>query len=210
MFGIRAAYRLFATPTPTFYFDLGSPFAYLAAERLHEALGEDVEWQPVSLGALFKLAGRSSWSLGDAERRRAGMAEVQRRARLYRLPPVRWPEPWPSNYLMAMRAATFAYQKGHGHEFTMRAFRNAFQQGSDLSIPAEVLRAAAEVGLDPRTVEQATQDPDVKVALRNATDAAFELGVFGVPTVAIDGELFWGDDRLEEAAARVRASAKPR
>lgn len=168
-------------------------------------LGEDVEWRPVSLGALFKLTGRSSWSLDGPERRRAGMAEVERRARLYGLPPMRWPDPWPGDYLMAMRAATFAYREGHGHELTMRALRNAFREGSDLSIPAEVLRAAGEVGLDPRMVERATRDPDVKLALREATGAAHELGVFGVPTVAIDGELFWGDDRLEDAAARVRA-----
>lgn len=199
--------RFLALSKPTFYFDLGSPFAYLAAERLHDVLGERVVWQPVSLGALFKLTGRSSWSLGDPERRRAGMAEVERRARLYGLPPVRWPDPWPGNYLMAMRAATFVYREGWGHEFTMQAFRHAFQEGSDLSVPAEVLRAAGDAGVDPRTVEQATQDSDVKLALRNATDTAHELGVFGVPTIAIDGELFWGDDRLEDAAARVRAAS---
>ena len=193
-------------PTPTFYFDLGSPFAYLAAERLHDILGEQAQWQPVSLGALFKLTGRSSWSLGDPERRQAGMAEVERRARLYGLPPLRWPGPWPGNYLMAMRAATFAYQEGRGHELTMQAFRNAFQDGSDLSIPAEVLLAAKDAGLDPQAVEAATEDPEIKLALRNATDTAHQLGVFGVPTIEINGELFWGDDRLEDAAAHLRAS----
>src|ERR1039458_2495156 len=66
----------------TFYFDLGSPFAYLTAERISEVLPEPVAWQPVSLGALFKLVGRSSWSLEDPSRRRAGMAEVERRAGL--------------------------------------------------------------------------------------------------------------------------------
>lgn len=194
------------TQKPVFYFDLGSPFAYLAAERLQGVLGEQAEWRPVSLGALFKLAGRSSWSLGDPERRRAGMAEVERRARLYGLPPIRWPDPWPGNYLMAMRAATFAYRTGLGDRFTMQAFRNAFQEGSDLGIPAEVLRAAEEAGLEPSAVQAAALNPDVKLALRDATDAAHRLGVFGVPTVAVDDELFWGDDRLEEAAAHLRAS----
>jgi 2-hydroxychromene-2-carboxylate isomerase len=191
---------------PTFYFDLGSPFAYLAAERLQEAMAGTVAWQPVSLGALFKLTGRSSWSLEDPERRQKGMAEVERRARLYGLRPVCWPDPWPGNYLMAMRAATFAYREGRGHEFTMRAFRNAFGEGRDLSVLQEVLRAAADAGLDRRAVEAGIQDPEVKLALRNATAAAHELGVFGVPTIAIDGELFWGDDRLDDAAAHLRAS----
>jgi 2-hydroxychromene-2-carboxylate isomerase len=184
----------------TFYFDLGSPFAYLAAERLHKVLPVSALWQPVSLGALFKRNGRSSWALGPPERRQAGMAEVERRAAMYGLPALRWPDPWPSNYLMAMRAATFAFGAGRGREFTARAFRSAFQDGRDLGLPQEVLRAAGEAGLDPRDVSEATAAPAIKLALREATDAAHSLGVFGVPTIAVAGELFWGDDRLADAA----------
>jgi 2-hydroxychromene-2-carboxylate isomerase len=154
----------------------------------------------VSLGAIFKLAGRSSWSLGDAERRAAGMAEVERRALSYGLPPLRWPNPWPGNYLIAMRAATFADREGVGREFALQAFRGAFQEGHDLSVRERVFEAAQAAGFDPRVVEEATGDPEIKLALREATDAAHGLGVFGVPTIAIGGELLWGDDRLEEAA----------
>jgi len=185
----------------TFYFDLGSPFAYLAAERIAEVLGKPVEWQPLSLGALFKLNGRSSWALADPERRRAGIAEVERRARLYGLPVLRWPDPWPTNYLFAMRAATFASRMGRGEEFAVRAFRQAFQHGRDLESHEHVLAAAEEAGLDRRALAHATADPQIKRALREATDAARELGVFGVPTIAIGEELFWGEDRLAEAAA---------
>ena len=187
----------------TFYFDLGSPYAHLAAERLDEVLLAPVVWQPVSLGALFKLAGRSSWALGDRERRRAGMAEVERRARAYGLPVIRWPDPWPSNYLMAMRAATFACRLGRAREFAISAFRSAFQEGNDLSVSANVLQAAVEAGLHPGETEAATQDPSIKLALREATDTAHVRGVFGVPTVAIGGELFWGENRLHEAAHRL-------
>lgn len=190
-------------PQVTFYFDLGSPYAYLAAERLPLLLHDPVGWQPVSLGALFKLTGRSSWALADHHRRQAGMAETERRARGYRLPPIHWPDPWPTNYLMAMRAATFAFAVKRGREFTLRAFRDAFQRGRDLSVPAHVLDAAEGAGLDRGEVEAATQDPQIKQALRTATDAAHELGVFGVPTIRIDGECFWGDDRLEDAAAHL-------
>src|ERR1700683_4311682 len=109
----------------TFYFDLGSPYVYLAAERISEVLPEPVAWQPVSLGALFKLAGRSSWSLGDPGRREAGIAEVERRAERYGLPLVRWPDPWPSNYLFAMRACAFAFEIGRGREFAVQALRYA-------------------------------------------------------------------------------------
>jgi 2-hydroxychromene-2-carboxylate isomerase len=185
----------------TFYFDLGSPFAYLAAERLHDLLPEPINWQPISLGALFKLTGRSSWALGGPSGRQAGMAEVESRARQYDLVPMRWPDPWPTNYLYAMRAATYAFQAGHGRPFTMRAFRQAFAHGNDLAIPEHVLQAAEQADLAPSAVDEATRDPQIKLALRAATDAAHTLGVFGVPTLAIDDELFWGDDRLQDAAA---------
>ena len=94
-------------PTITLYFDVGSPYAYLAAERLPALLPEPVTWQPVLLGGLFRLTGRSSWALGDYRRRQAGMAEIERRTRRYGLPPMRWPDPWPGDYLQAMRACTF-------------------------------------------------------------------------------------------------------
>jgi 2-hydroxychromene-2-carboxylate isomerase len=196
-------------PRAIFYFDLGSPFAYLAAERLYDVLPEPIQWQPVSLGALFKLNGRSSWALAGPEPRQAGMVEVERRAALNGLPPVRWPDPWPGNYLMAMRAAVFADRAGCGHEFATRAFRIAFQEGLDLSVQAHVLQAAHGAGLDTREVEEATQNPQVKLLLREATDVAHSIGVFGVPTIAVDDELFWGDDRLEDAAIQFeRAKAE--
>jgi 2-hydroxychromene-2-carboxylate isomerase len=194
----------------TFYFDLGSPFAYLTAERLHEVLpAQAVSWRPVSLGALFKLTERSSWALGDPDGRQAGVAEVERRARSYGLAPMRWPDPWPTNYLYAMRAATYAFQVGHGHPFTMAAFRQAFAHGHDLAIPEHVLQAAEQAGLDPRAVDDATRDPQIKLALRGATDAAHELGVFGVPTIAIGEELFWGDDRVQDAAIALAQMSGP-
>jgi 2-hydroxychromene-2-carboxylate isomerase len=159
----------------------------------------------VSLGALFKLNGRSSWSLGDPPRRAEGIEEVERRARLYGLPPVRWPDPWPGNYLMAMRAATYADEVGRGREFATEAFRTAFQEGRDLSVAEHLLGAALRAGLDPRAVQKAISGAAIKLKLRQATDSAHACGVFGVPTIAIGDQLFWGDDRLEEAAVAVAA-----
>ena len=190
-------------PSVTFYFDLGSPYAYLSAERLPALVSEPVHWQPVLLGGLFKLTGRSSWALGDYRRRQIGMAEIERRARSYRLPPMRWPDPWPTDYLLAMRACTFAFEAGNGRVFAMQAFRNAFQSGVELSIPGRVYEAARQAGLDRERVQAAVRDPHIKQLLRDATDAAFERGVFGVPTLAIDDELFWGDDRLDDAVAHL-------
>ena len=194
-------------PPITFYFDLGSPFAYLAAERLHTLLPEPVQWQPVLLGGLFRLTGRSSWALGDYQRRQAGMADIERRALAYGLPPMRWPDPWPADYLTAMRATTYAFSVGRGRDFTTQAYRDAFQRGSELSVAQNVLQSAARAGLDPDAVGAGASAPEIKQALRDATDAAYDRGVFGVPTIAVGDELFWGDDRLEDAAAHLQAAS---
>jgi 2-hydroxychromene-2-carboxylate isomerase len=183
----------------TFYFDLGSPYAYLTAERIEHLLPGPVRWQPVLLGGLFRIKGRSSWALGDA--REEGLAEVRRRAEDYGLPPISWPEPWPSDYLQLMRAATYASAAGRGREFAIQAFRDEFVRGHDLAQLPNILETAAAAGLDRAEVQDATADPEIKQALRAATDEAGELGVFGVPTIAVRDQLFWGDDRLEDAAA---------
>ncbi len=187
-------------PETTFYFDLGSPYAYLTAERIGTLLPEPIAWQPVSLGAIFKSNGRSSWALAGPDKRQAGMAEIERRAREYGLQPIRWADPWPTNYLYAMRAATYAFQVGRGREFTIAAFRHAFAHGHDLGIEENVLLAAEKAGLDREAVARATGEPEIKLALRAATDAAYARGVIGVPAVTVGAELFWGDDRLEDAA----------
>ncbi|HEY1832858.1 MAG TPA: DsbA family protein [Solirubrobacteraceae bacterium] len=183
-----------------FFYDLGSPYAYLSAERLPRILPGSVRWQPVLLGGIFALTGRGSWAMGEPAEREQGIAEIERRARAYDLPPLRWPEPWPSDYLGAMRAATYAYDVGLGHEFTMHAFHEAFQRGQDLALAETVLRVGAEVGMSESDLEAALADPAVKRALRDATDAAHVAGVMGVPSVVVEGEVFWGDDRLEDAA----------
>jgi 2-hydroxychromene-2-carboxylate isomerase len=186
---------------PTFYFDLGSPYAYLTAERISglftEAGLEQPEWQPILLGGLFKRFGRDSWANGPG--RDEGMAEVERRASAYGLPPLVWPEPWPGNTLFAMRTATFAKQTGRTVSFALAAFRQAFAAGRDLSDPDNVLLAAAACELHPKALLKAGETEVVKGALRETTDMAAELGVRGVPSLLVDGEVFWGDDKLEEA-----------
>jgi 2-hydroxychromene-2-carboxylate isomerase len=183
----------------TFYYDLMSPYAYLTAERLDGVVPEPVEWQPVLLGGLFAASGRSSWAVGNAERRADGIAEIERRAARYGLPPLRWPDRWPTSSLQAMRLAVHARRSGREREFAAAAFRKAFAEGCDLGELEHVLAAAGEAGLEG--AEAALADASVKDELRSATDAAAARGVFGVPTVAVGDTLFWGDDRLEDAAA---------
>ncbi|MEA2459058.1 MAG: hypothetical protein QOC95_2030 [Thermoleophilaceae bacterium] len=185
----------------TFYYDLMSPYAHLAAARIDQVLPQPAAWQPVLLGGLFRLTGRSSWAVGDPDRRHSGIQEIERRAARYGLPPLRWPDPWPTSSLGAMRAAIHARHAGREREYAAAAFRVAFVEGADLGDPRHVLAAAGAAGLDPSAVEHAIEGAAVKDELRALTDSAHALGVSGVPTVAVGDELFWGDDRLEEAAA---------
>ncbi len=187
----------------TFFYDLGSPYSYLAAERISglftDAELEQPEWQPVLLGGLFGRFGRSSWSEGPG--RAEGMAEVERRAAAYGLPPISWPEPWPGNTLVAMRAATFAKQTGRAVSFSLAGFRQAFAAGRDLTDADNVAIAGAACELHPRALLKAVETEAVKGGLKEATERAGDLGVTGVPSVLAGGEVFWGDDRLEEAVA---------
>jgi 2-hydroxychromene-2-carboxylate isomerase len=191
-----------------FYYDLGSPYAYLAAERVNglfsEAGIQPPEWQPILLGGLFKRFDRSSWGLGP--NREIGMAECERRAVDYGLPAIRWPDPWPPNGLFAMRAATYAKEVGRTVSFSLAAFRQAFAAGRDLSEPDNVLLAAAAAEIHPRALLASAERDSVKSALREATERAGDLGVRGVPAVVMDGEVFWGDDLLEEAVRAVARS----
>ncbi len=192
-----------STPRATFYFDLGSPYAYLTSERISglftEAGLEQPEWQPVLLGGLFRHFDRGSWS--ETPGRAEGIAEIERRAAAYGLHPLAWPEPWPGNTLFAMRAAIFAKQTGRTVSFALAAFRQAFAAGRDLTEPDNVLIAAAACELHPNALLKAVETEHVKGALREATDAAAELGVSGVPSLVVDGQVFWGDDKVEEAVA---------
>ncbi len=183
----------------TFYFDVGSPFVYLALERLDRFDFGEVTLRPVALGALFKSTGRSSWGLSP--RRDAGMAEVQARAASYGLPAVRWPPGWPSNYLNANRACVAAEERDALGPFVKTAMRLAFAEGFDLGDEGAVREAARRTGLDPAELLARAAEPEIKQRLRSYTEEAHAAGVFGVPTLRIGERLFWGDEELEIAAA---------
>jgi 2-hydroxychromene-2-carboxylate isomerase len=106
-----------------------------------------------------------------------------------------------------MRVATFAKQTGRTVSFSLAAFRQAFAAGRDLSEPDNVMIAGAACELHPRALLKAVETDLVKAALREATDGAAALGVEGVPAVVVEGEVFWGDDRLEEAVEAARRAS---
>jgi 2-hydroxychromene-2-carboxylate isomerase len=184
-----------------FYYDLNSPYAWLAAERINSLLPGPPVWQPISFGFILRHSGRTPWSMGPG--RDDGVAEVERRAADRGLPELRWPEAWPvgTYSLTPLRAAVYAAEIGKVVAFSLAAFRQQFNAGRGLNEIDNVLLAAAACELHPNAVLKAIERPAIKDRLRKTTEEAIELGVTGVPTVRVGDELFWGDDRLEEAAA---------
>ena len=186
----------------TFYFDLGSPYAYLTAERISgiftDAELEQPEWQPILLGGLFRELGRDSW--GNGPGRAEGMAEVERRAAAYGLPPIVWPEPWPGDGLFAMRVATFAKQTGRTVSFALAGFRQAFAAGTRPRRPRERADRRRRLRAPPQGADQSRRDEGgQRGRCARRPKRRRERGVFGVPSLLVGDEVFWGDDRLEEA-----------
>ena len=185
--------------TPVLYFDLGSPYAYLAAERAEDALGVEVRFQAVLLGAIFAHRGWGSWS--QTPERAKNIAEIERRAKAYGLPEVRWPPQWPANTLKAMRAAVWADEESAGKAFARAAFRAAFLHGRDLGEVDAIAEAGESVGLRAKDLEAALEAERVKDRLKKATADALAEGVRGVPSLRIGARVFYGDDQLSAAAS---------
>ena len=112
-----------------------------------------------------------------------------------------WPAPWPTNDVVAARAMVVADEQELLKPFALTLMRLAFKEGRDLGDPAVVAEAARRAGLDPDAMAAAVQTGEIKDALRAINDEAAALGIIGVPTVVVGEQLFWGDDRLEDAAA---------
>jgi 2-hydroxychromene-2-carboxylate isomerase len=192
----------------TFYYDFNSPYSYLAAERISglfaEAELEQPEWQPISFGHVLKETSRRPWSF--EENKSADFAEIQRRADERGLPEVRYPDGWPiENYsLNPIRAAIYAKESGRVVSFSLACFRQVFAAARDMSDVDNVLVAAAACELHPKAVMKGIETKPIKDKLRAATDEALELGVEGIPTIAVGDRLFWGDDKLEEAVTALR------
>lgn len=187
-----------------FYYDVSSPFAYLAAERIGEQLPGAV-WRPFSFGVLLRETGRVPWSLNPATRP-AGKAEVERRAAERGLPPVKWPGGWPaeSYSLLPLRALHCVQTQAEVKTLTRALYRKMFVEGVALDAAEPILTAAADCGLDRGALSAALHGDEAGDRLREATSEALSRGVTGVPTIAVGNELFWGDDRLEDGVARAK------
>jgi 2-hydroxychromene-2-carboxylate isomerase len=180
-----------------FYFGAMSPYSWFAAERIGTLI-PDAQWRPVFAGGLFRTTGRSSWGLSGG--RDAGILDCEARAKQHQLGPMTWPGGWPSSDLLVARALVVAEREGLLQPFALAAMRAQFRHGERLDDPDVLFRAAGAVGLDGAGLVQATSTPAIKDSLRARNDEAVACGVVGVPTVVVGDQLFWGDDRLDDAA----------
>jgi 2-hydroxychromene-2-carboxylate isomerase len=184
-----------------FYFDFSSPYGYLASTKIDELAaqhGRGVIWRPILLGAVFKITGgqplatiplKNSYSAHD----------MARSARLMNVP-FKLPTKFPVAGTAPSRAFYWVGDKDPALARKLaQAFYHAyFAEDRDISNPEVTSNVAAKLGLDKGEVSQALNDPAVKERLRIEVDAAIERGVFGSPYIVIDGEPFWGADRLDQ------------
>jgi 2-hydroxychromene-2-carboxylate isomerase len=183
----------------TFYFDLASPTAYLAAERALSVLPGPCPWQPV-LARTLPAAERYDGYGNEAERL-AALGAIERRARALGLQPVVWPAQFPFASDFAMLCATYAQRIGKCVPFALAAFRQAFAGGNALSVEENVLIAGAACEIHPRAILKAAQTRGVRDELERASAAALALGVSDVPAVRVGELVLVGEGRLEEAGA---------
>jgi 2-hydroxychromene-2-carboxylate isomerase len=178
-----------------FYFGTISPYSWFAAERIRDLL-PDARWRPVFAGGLFRSVDRVTWGLTSEREER--MDECQRRAAAHGLGSIRW---WPGNDVLAARAMVVAERNGRLVPFALSAMRACFREGRDITQPEVLLELADAASMEGSELLQQTEKPAVKETLRAINDEAVAAGVIGVPSICVDGEVFWGDDRLTEAAA---------
>jgi 2-hydroxychromene-2-carboxylate isomerase len=194
-------------PPASFYFDLSSPEAYLAAERILHLLPGPAEWQPVLAAELPGAETRRALGGPEGEDEEAFRARITERARELGLQPLRWPEPFPFDSTLAMRVATYAKSIGRAVPFAQAAFRQAFAGGRSLEQSDHVLIAAAACEMHPAAVLRASELRSVERELSAATARAAQSEIIGVPAVRVGGRVFPGDHGLEDAAAYMGASS---
>lgn len=188
-----------------FYFDLASPLAYLAAERVLRVVPGPLEWQPV---LARELPGAESFESFRCEAEvQAFRADVQRRADELGLQPMRWPEPFPFDSSLAMRVATYAKGIGRVVPFAQAAFRQAFAAGRCLSDADTVLIAAAACEMHPEAVLRGARLRSVREQLASATAEAARAGAGDVPAVLAGDRVLVGERALEQAGELLAGTA---
>ena len=182
-----------------FYFEFSSPYGYIAsqlAEEVEKRIGRPMQWRPILLGPVFKITGQAPLvevpMKGEYSKR-----DFSRSARLHKVAYAH-PEKFPVGTVSALRAFYWLDDKDPAQARTLAKalYKAYFTQGRDISAPQVVVEIARSVGVDGAALATALEDPAVKERAKREVDAAIAAGVFGSPFVVVDGEPFWGVDRI--------------
>lgn len=190
-------------PALDFWFEFASTYSYPAALRIGALAAERgiaVRWRPFLLGPVFKQNGwtTSPFNMYPAK----GRYMWRDLARICSAMAVPFAEPpqFPQNTILAARVALIAFDKGWGEDFAKATYRAQFGEQKNIGEPEVVAAVVRALGKDADEVMTRAQSDGNKLRLREQTDEAIRLGIFGAPSfVTSDGELFWGNDRLEQA-----------
>lgn len=189
-------------PQVDFFYFFGSGYAFLSVMRIDKVAAEagvDVNWRPFSVRNLMVEKG---YSLKSQPAKMAYIwRDIERRARLHGVPFERAPN-WPTDPdQLANRVGIVAGQQGWIREYTRASFRAWYLSGHDLGSEKSLNSILTSLDKEPQSIVELANSAEIKELYDSETDAARQLGVFGSPTFAVEQEIFWGDDRLEEAVA---------
>ncbi|WP_158967981.1 2-hydroxychromene-2-carboxylate isomerase [Chachezhania sediminis] len=186
-------------PNLDFWYSIGSPYSYLSVMRLADvadASGVSFTWRPFNVRHVVLAAGVAQRS---PEKTSYMWRDIERRSQRYGLTPV-LPAPYPlGGLVLANQVAMVGVEEGWVEEYTRVTFRRWFDEGQAAGEEPNLSDSLEEIGKDPEAVLQKAQSARFEKALRDQTEEAMALGVFGAPTFAFGEELFWGDDRLDDA-----------
>jgi 2-hydroxychromene-2-carboxylate isomerase len=191
-----------ARPLMVFWYEFASTYSYLAAhrvERLAAAAGVAVEWRPFLLGPIFGAQGwtTSPFNIYPAKGRNM-WRDMERLCADEGLKLVH-PTIFPQNGIMAARVALVGAEDGWIGDFSKAVYAANFAEGADISAPETLARLLGNLGLEAEAVMARAQTQPIKDRLRTNTEAAIAAGVYGAPAFTVGDELFWGNDRLENA-----------
>ncbi len=208
---------------PVFYYDLGSPHCYIAAETIMAMLPVVPEWEPVlgsdiaatdpvtdPVAANPVAADPDAGARPQIERHAGARAQLERHVAELGLQPVRWPSQWPPDSIQAMLAATYAKRIGRAVAFSLAAFRQAFAGGRDLGEEDTILIAGAACEMHPHALRKGIELASTASALRTATRRAQHAGATELPAIQVGDRVYAGSEAIREASEALgRAGAAP-
>ena len=193
-------------PEIDFWFSIGSTYSYLTVMRLDDWCNEHdatVHWRPFNVRTVMSQQQNIPFA-GKPVKSAYMWRDIERRAAKYHIH-AQLPAPYPiSDLALANQVALMGMSDGWGKDFTQALYRIWFEDGIEAGSESALSEALFRCQQDPRPTLARARGPDIQAALATATDTATRLGVFGAPSFVVRGEVFWGDDRLDDALSWAR------